>query len=633
MTTKEKPVFNFTLPEEFTELIREAPSVAVAKNIHDLVDLAAGGEGSMSHEVSYDLPDGERKKEAIVHRVKNGIAANYTEVYMRRRDPNCMVIADEYPTDKDTFEERFNYDFDVLRKETFEWMKTQDLALFFFQAGKEGMGYNAVAVIPANAGFFGLGLALLQGILNPDELDEDFSPTAFIYTAPPFRHTHFDGKQVVVHNRQPGNYELFSYNLYPGPSAKKGVYGMLIGQGEAEGWVTAHCSAVKVKTPYDNIVTFMHEGASGGGKSEMLQQPHRLPDGRLLLGDNLFKEDKRFLELSQSCELLPVTDDMALCHPSLQKGDRKLWLEDAEAGWFVRVDHITTYGTDPELEKLTAVPPLPLLFLNIESVPGGRAMIWDHTYDEPGKPCPNPRVILPREIVPGIVSEPIRVDIRSIGLRTPPCTLEEPNYGIVGLLHLLPPSLAWLWRLVAPRGHANPSIIQTQGISSEGVGSYWPFATGKKVKQANLLLEQIIQTPDVQHVLTPNQNIGAWKTGFMPQWIVRDYLARKGNASFIPEQITPARCNVLGYALKYMTFEGRTIPPWMLQVELQREVGEEGYDKGAEILLEFFHRMLNEFKSPELSDLGNRIIECCLDGGTVEDYEKLTGVSHSHLAS
>jgi len=45
---------------------------------------------------------------------------------------------------------------------------------------------------------------------------------------------------------------------------------MLIGQGEEEGWVTAHCSSVQVKTPYDNIVTFMHEGASGGGKSEML---------------------------------------------------------------------------------------------------------------------------------------------------------------------------------------------------------------------------------------------------------------------------------------------------------------------------------------------------------------------------
>jgi hypothetical protein len=623
MKSSTKPVFNFELPHELKDLIDEAPSVTVAKNVDDLVNLSVGGKDGMSYDVFYDLPDGERKQEAIVHRVKNGIAANYTEAYMRRRDPNCMVIADDFPTDKTTYKNRFDDDFDQLREETFEWMKKQDLALFFFHAGKNGMGYNTVAVIPANAGFFGLGLALLQGILNPDELADDFTPTAFMYTAPPFRHTHFAGKQVVVHNRKPGNYEMFSYNLYPGPSAKKGVYGMLIGQGEEEGWVTAHCSAVQVKTPYDNVVTFMHEGASGGGKSEMLQQPHRLSDGRLLLGDNLYKDDKRYLELSQTCDLLPVADDMALCHPSIQRNDQTLWLEDAEDGWFVRVDHITEYGTDPSLEKLTAVPPKPLLFLNIESVPGGRAMIWEHVYDEPGVPCPNPRVILPRDIVPKIVSEPVNIDIRSIGLRTPPCTQEEPNYGIVGLMHVLPPALAWLWRLVAPRGHANPSIIQTEGISSEGVGSYWPFATGKKVKQANLLLEQIKETPKVQYILTPNQNIGAWKVGFMSQWIVRDYLARKGNATFSEEQITPARCNVLGYALKFMTFEGRSIPPWMLQVELQREVQEEGYDAGAEILLEFFHRMLNEFNSPELDDLGKKIIECCLDNGTVEDYEKL----------
>ena len=527
MNTITKSVSKFDAPADFTQLLEEAPSVTVAKNVEDLVNLAAGGKDSLVHEVFYDLPDGERKKEVIVHRVKNGIAANYTEIYMRRRDPHCMVIADEFPTDKPTFKSRFNYDFDSLRKETFDWMKSQDLAMFYFQAGKAGMGYDAVAIIPANAGFFGLGLALLQGILDPDNLPEDFKPTAFIYTAPPFRHTHFDGKQVVVHNRQPNNYEMFSYNLYPGPSAKKGVYGMLIGKGEEEGWVTAHCSTVKVKTPYDNIVTFMHEGASGGGKSEMLQQPHRQIDGTLLLGSNVYKKDFRHLELSKTCELLPVTDDMALCHPTLQQNNKKLWLEDAEDAWFIRVDHITQYGTDSELEKLTAVPPKPLLFLNIASVPGGRAMIWDHTLDEPGKPCPNPRVILPRDIVPGIISKPVSIDIRSIGLRTPPCSTEEPNYGIVGLMHLLPPSLAWLWRLVAPRGHANPSIVQTEGISSEGVGSYWPFATGKKVKQANLLLRQIEQTPNVQYILTPNQHIGAWATSFMPQWIAREYLARK----------------------------------------------------------------------------------------------------------
>lgn len=30
--------------------------------------------------------------------------------------------------------------------------------------------------------------------------------------------------------------------------------------GEKEGWVTAHGSSVRVITPYDNIITIMHEG-------------------------------------------------------------------------------------------------------------------------------------------------------------------------------------------------------------------------------------------------------------------------------------------------------------------------------------------------------------------------------------
>lgn len=608
---------------ELQELYEAAPSFRIAKNTQELVELAAPTNGKDTHEVRYDLPDGSSYLEAEVVRAKNGVAANYTELYMRRRDPNCMVIADDFPTDKTRFSDRFDFDFEELRNETFEWLKTQDLAMFYFNAGQPGMGYPAVAVIPANAGFFGLGLGLLQGVLNPDELPEDFAPSAVIYTAPPFRHTHFEGKQVVVHNRQPNKYEMFSYNLYPGPSAKKGVYGMLIGQGEQEGWVTAHCSSVRVITPYDSVTNIMHEGASGGGKSEMLQQPHRQVDGSLLLGKNIVTGEKRTLELPRTCDLEPITDDMALCHPKLQNGSGKLRLIDAEDAWFVRVDHIDDYGTDMVLEKITAKPKSPLLFLNIEAVPGGRAMIWDHIEDSPGKPCPNPRVIIPREHFPGVYSEPVDIDIRSIGLRTPPSTRENPNYGIVGIMHILPPALAWLWRLVAPRGHANPSIINTKGISSEGVGSYWPFATGKRVAQANLLLDQIIQTPNVDYILTPNQYIGAWKTGFMPQWVTREYLARKGSAKFTPDQVKPSRSSLLGYSLNSMKVEGLQIPTWLLKVYHQEEVGKEAYDQGAKMLHDFFVKTLSQFREDSLHPQGAKIIECCLDNGSVEDYEKL----------
>jgi hypothetical protein len=319
-----------------------------------------------------------------------------------------------------------------------------------------------------------------------------------------------------------------------------------------------------------------------------------------------------------------VTDDMALCHSSLQDHQGKLALTDAENGWFIRINHITKYGTDYNLEALTVAPPQPLLFLNVDAVPNSRAMIWEHTMDAPGQPCPNPRVVVPRSIVPRVVNEPVKVDIRSIGVRTPPCTRERPSYGIMGLFHVLPPALAWLWRLVAPRGHANPSIVEQGGMSSEGVGSYWPFATGRRVDQANLLLDQIVDTPAVRYILCPNQHVGAWEVSFMPQWLAREYLALRGNAKFRPGQLEPARCPLLGWALFTMQIEGRQIPRWFLQVNTQPEVGDEAYDAGGAILQEFFETQLKKFDHADLSRRGRAIIQCCLDKGAVDDYISLT---------
>jgi len=146
---------------------------------------------------------------------------------MRRRDPDCMVIGDGLPTDKESYKTRFGAEFGPLREETFEWLKEQELVLFGFVAGGAGMGMDAIVIAPANAGFFALGLAMLQGIIPQEMIPAGFLPRAIIYVAPVFRHTHFDKKQVVVHNRRDGLHELFSYNLYPGPSAKKGIYGGL----------------------------------------------------------------------------------------------------------------------------------------------------------------------------------------------------------------------------------------------------------------------------------------------------------------------------------------------------------------------------------------------------------------------
>jgi len=612
------------LPDHVKTTLNNARSASCASTIEELEALACGGMENQTQTVSYDLPDGRHIDEVDVVRIKNGLSANYRETYMRRRDPDCMLVADDKDTDKTRFTDRFDVPFDALKEETFEWLENQDLAVFAFEMGQSGLAGDAVAICPANAGFFAFGLGLLQGVVDLNTLDREFDPSLIIYVAPPFRHTHFDGKQVVVHNRS-DIHEIFSYNLYPGPSAKKGVYGALIELGEQQGWVTAHCSAVQVITPYDNVVTFMHEGASGGGKSEMLQQPHRMPDGRLRLGTNTITNETRYLEIPRTCELHPVCDDMGLCHPDLQEGQGKLSLTDAEDAWFVRVDHIKEYGTDPDLEHMTITPKQPLLFLNIDAVVGSTGLIWDHIEDAPGQPCPNPRVVVPRSLVPNVTHEAVEIDIRSFGVRTPPCTQQHPSYGIIGMAHILPPALAWLWRLVAPRGYANPSIVGDDAMSSEGVGSYWPFSTGKKVAQANLLLKQFQESADTRYVLSPNQHIGAWETGFMPQWLTRDYLARRGHAHFNSDQIVPSRCPLLGYSLDKMRVEGVMIPRWFLQVETQPEVGPDAYDEGARMLAEFFHTQLKKFLHPDLDETGRNIIECCLSGGSVEDYNQWIG--------
>lgn len=601
--------------------LASAPRVHWPRNRDELLDLAMGAAGNDRWEVAYDVPGRGRVVEAEVVRCRNGVAVNYPETYMRRRDPATMVIADDQPTDKPRFADRFGGAFTGMRDEIFAWLAGQELIVMPFSAGGGRIGHDALFVGPANAGFFAAALGDLQGMLALEDLDEDFRPQAALYVAPPFRHSHCDGKQVVIHNRGP-LHEVFALNLYPGPSAKKGVYGILLDRGESEGWVTAHASAVRVVTPYDNTLTIMHEGASGGGKSEMLEYPHREPDGRIVLGDNVVTFERRMVPLIQGCALEPVTDDMALCHPGIQNDQRKLTVTDAERAWFVRVDHLTEYGTSPDLERICVQAKQPLIFLNLVGVPGATCLPWEHTEDAPGKRCPNPRVILPRRSVPKIVCDPVEVDVRSFGVRTPPCTRDNPSYGILGLMHLLPPALAWLWRLVAPRGHANPSILGSDGLTSEGVGSFWPFATGRKVDYANLMLDQFRRSPGTRYVLIPNQHIGAWKVGFNGQWIAREYLARRGGAKFRPDQLLPARCPLLGHAMRSLQVEGAQIASWFLRTDTQPEIGPDGYDAGAALLSNFFKAEIAAFlEFPDLDPEGAAIIRACLDDADVATYE------------
>lgn len=620
----DKNLERIAFAEDVKEILNNCSDVTIPKSRAEIYDMIFGGEEADSFDITYTV-NGKEKKEADVIRCKNGAAVNYTEDYMRRRDPECMVIADDNPTDKQRFEDSYGYKFSSLRKETLLWLKERELIVVPFRAGGKRYGYAAILICPKNAAFFAYALANLQAFVNIEEEVIPFVPRAIIYVAPPFRHTHFEGKQVCVHNRLENCHEIFSYNLYPGPSAKKGVYSVLLDIGEQENWVTAHASAARIITPYENEIVIMHEGASGGGKSEMLEEEHRVEDGRILLGTHVVTGGKNYLHLGDTCDIEPISDDMAMCHPAIQGPDGKLGIVDGENGWFLRVDGITEYGSSPAYEKISIHPKEPLIFFNLQGVAGATCLPWEHTLDSDGRPCPNPRVVIPRYMVNKIVQEPVGVDIRSFGVRMPPATAERPSYGIMGLMQIIPPSLAWLWRLVAPRGHNNPSIIATEGMESEGVGSYWPFATGLRVRQANLLLQQIISCPNTKYILIPNQHIGVYKVGFAAEWLAREYLARRGGVNIIKRQnLEPARCPLLGYALREMKIERQNIRSVFLKCEMQEMLGIEGYDKGAKILNKFFEKELKKFDVPELDPLGKEIINCFKRGGTVEDYCNLT---------
>lgn len=610
------------LPAYILDILTGCKKVIYPSTRDELIALSLGGADNKTCEVSYDV-NGSDVVEASIIKCKNGIVVNYPEDYMRRRDPDCVVIADNEPSDKPRYQDRFGTEFESLRQETFTWLRSQELLIVPFKSGGLEYGYDSILIAPANTAFFAAALADMQGFLSIGDIGENFTPKAVIFLAPPFRHTHFNKKQVVVHNRLTDMHELYSYNLYPGPSAKKGIYGVLLNIGEQEGWLTAHASTVKVITPYDNEIVIMHEGASGGGKSEMLEQAHKEIDGRCVVGRNTTTNEKTYITLKESCELLPVTDDMALCHPAIQKENKKLVVMDAEQGWFLRLDHIKQYGTAPDHERIFTHPDRPLVFMNIQGVPDATCLVWEHTLDSNGKPCPNPRAILPRDMVPNVISEPVEIDVRSFGVRTPPCTKANPSYGILGMFHILPPALAWIWRLVAPRGYNNPSIIDSKGMTSEGVGSYWPFATGKMVKQANLLLEQFLSSAHTRNVLIPNQHIGAYEVGFMPQWIAREYIARRGSAKFKPEHLVEARCSLLGYCLDSLKVDGQYIQKAFLQPDTQPEIGPEGYDAGAKQLTDFFKTELKKYYTEELHPVGRQIIELFLNDGSVKEFEEI----------
>lgn len=612
------------LPRDTMAALEACDNISLVTDTGQIYALCCAGMTDGRMDISYITKAGERVKEAEAVQCKNGLAVNFMEDYMRRRDGNSMSIGDGLPSDKPRFSERYGYDFQILRSETLRWLSSQRLILLPFKAGGSRYGYDSLLICPENAAFFAMALAMMQGRAEMGHEEECYRPRSIIYVAPPFRHSHFGGKQAVVHQRSESLHEIFSYNLYPGPSAKKGVFSLLLDIGEGEGWVTNHASAAVSESAYGNRLVFMHEGASGGGKSEMLEPLRRREDGRVALGKNIVSGEEYSLSLKEGCHIRPLADDMVLSRADFQSGGR-LSICDGEEGWFLRVDGDTAYGSIPLYERISIHPTSPLIFFNIQATPGATCLIWEHYIEENGKACTNPRVIIPRtQLGCNEDNLPEQVDVRSFGVRMPPSTADSPDYGVMAMVQVVPTALAWLWRLVSPRGYKNPSISGSgRGLESEGVGSYWPFCTGERIKQANLLLRQLNSSPKTLNVLIPNQHVGAYRLGFAGQWLVREMLTRRGGRLGM-ERLIPSPCPIFGFELDALRLEGQYIPAGLLHPHMQPELGMEGYRAGTAILCSFFKERLAEYLDTGLDAQGRRIIELCLDDAPLEEYLRLS---------
>ena len=113
---------NFIIPDDLMKALSASPGVISPEDKKELYELCFGTSGGAVHIVGYTVPGNGYIQEAEVVRCKNGSSVNFTEEYMRRRDPNCMYIGDDFPTDKPKFKDVWNMEFPELRAATMKWL-------------------------------------------------------------------------------------------------------------------------------------------------------------------------------------------------------------------------------------------------------------------------------------------------------------------------------------------------------------------------------------------------------------------------------------------------------------------------------------------------------------------------------
>ena len=97
----------FILADDVSAALKKCKCLAYAETREELEEMVYGPTHTSRYDVVYPIEGHGSVKEAEVVRCKNGAAVNFMEDYMRRREPNCMVIGDDLPTDKPRFKDRF----------------------------------------------------------------------------------------------------------------------------------------------------------------------------------------------------------------------------------------------------------------------------------------------------------------------------------------------------------------------------------------------------------------------------------------------------------------------------------------------------------------------------------------------